>query len=302
MDTEYIKPPFLKPGDKVSIVSPSGVVEREPVLHAVRLIESWGLTVVVGRHAFASCGIFAGTDRQRLADLQDALDDMSVRAVFCSRGGYGLSRIISSIDFSGFLANPKWLAGFSDVTVLHQWVGNIYGIASVHGEMPVNFANPLISERSVESLRQILFGEEPGYKWEGGVVNAASATGLITGGNLSLLYSLAGTIARPYTRGRILFIEDNGEYYHSLDRMLSSLKVAGLLDGLSALLAGSFTNMQEDRIAYGSTAEEIITGIAGPYGYPLYFNFPAGHGNDNMAFMPGKRMTLSREGDYSILS
>ncbi|MDX9928490.1 MAG: LD-carboxypeptidase [Bacteroidales bacterium] len=293
MIEETVMPPFLKRGDKVAVVSPSGVAEPEPVMKAMGIIEGWGLKAVGGRHLLARNGIFAGTDEERLEDLQQALDDSEVRALFCSRGGYGLSRVIDRIDFTGFLASPKWIVGFSDVTLLHLWVNTLFGIATVHGEMPAYFSDPEKSERTLSSLRNLLFGWGQEYRWNARVCNPSTATGVITGGNLSLLYSLAGTIGRPATEGRILFIEDTGEYHYSLDRMLSSLRISGMLDNLSALLAGSFTGMQDGKIPYGKEFGEIITDIAGRFGYPVYLDFPAGHDSDNMSLWLGRRASLT---------
>lgn len=301
MKEKPVIPPALKKGDKVAVISPSGVVSEEAVLAAVKVIESWGLRVTLGKSVFASDSIFAGTDDERLFDLQDALDDSSVKAIICARGGYGLSRIISRVDFSKFEASPKWIVGFSDITVLHLWVTSLYGVATIHGEMPLNYTNPERTPRTVESVRQMLFGHAEPCIWNGNAVNPAPARGIITGGNLSLLFSLAGTVARPETAGRILFIEDIGEYYYHLDRMLTSLKLAGMLDNLAALVVGSFNDMQEGRVAYGKSAEEIITVIAGGLGYPVFFGFPAGHTSDNLAICIGREAVIASEPEgYSM--
>jgi muramoyltetrapeptide carboxypeptidase len=301
MREKPVIPPFLREGDKVAIVSPSGVAGREVTERGIKVIEGWGLQVVAGRNLFASNAIFAGTDEQRLHDLQEALDDNTVKAIISARGGYGMSRIIDKIDFSAFTASPKWIVGFSDITVLHLWVNTLFGIATIHGEMPLNYSNPNRTLRSAGSVREMLFGTTVPCCWKGNAVNQADAAGIITGGNLSLLYSLAGTVARPETAGRILFIEDIGEYYYHLDRMLVSLKLAGMLDNLSALLVGSFDDMKEPKAEYGKTTEEIITEIAGGAGYPIFFGFPAGHCDDNVAIRMGSKAEIKvTDGGYRL--
>jgi muramoyltetrapeptide carboxypeptidase len=293
MKEKPVLPPFLRRGDKVAIVSPSGVVRQEAVLSAIKVIEAWGLKVVTGRHIFASDTIFAGTDDQRLADLQEALDDSSVKAIIFSRGGYGFSRIIDRIDFSTFSVSPKWLVGYSDITVLHLWVNSLFGFATIHGEMPLNYANPTRAPRTIESVRQMLFGEPEPLDWKGTAVNAKTVSGILTGGNLSLIYAMAATVARPEPSGRILFIEDIGEYYYHLDRMMVALKLSGMLSNLTALLVGSFDDMKEPDGAYGKTTEEIITDIAGGLGFPIFFGFPAGHTPDNVALRMGSEAEIS---------
>jgi muramoyltetrapeptide carboxypeptidase len=293
MKEKPVIPPFLRRGDKVAIVSPSGVVSREAVQSAISVIEAWGLKVVTGRHVFASDTIFAGTDEQRLTDLQEALDDSSVKAIIFSRGGYGFSRIIDRIDFSSFSESPKWLVGYSDITVLHLWINNLFGFATIHGEMALNYANPTRTPRTIESVRQMLFGEPEPLGWRGQAVDAKTVSGVLTGGNLSLIYAMAATVARPEPAGRILFIEDIGEYYYHLDRMMVALKLAGMLTNLSALLVGSFDDMKEPQAVYGKTTEEIITGIAGGMGFPIFFGFPSGHTADNVALRMGSEAEIS---------
>ncbi|MBE0674660.1 MAG: LD-carboxypeptidase, partial [Bacteroidales bacterium] len=302
MKNDSIIPPILRKGDKVAVISPSGMAEPEAVQRGIAVIEGWGLRVATGASALASDGQFAGTDALRLADIQLALDDPEVKAVFCSRGGYGLSRIIDRIDFSSFAASPKWIVGFSDVTVLHTWIASLFGIATIHGEMPVNYGNPQKTDRTLTTVRELLFGGSLTYEWEGAVTNPARAQGILTGGNLSLLYSLAGTVARPDTEGNILFIEDTGEQYYSVDRMLTSLKLAGMLSNLAGLLVGDFSNMQDGRIPYGKSVTEIVNDIAGGFGYPVWYGFPTGHCNDNMALALGCRVSIVAAGSGTVMS
>ncbi len=295
MDALSIIPPYLKKGDRVAVVSPSYVVDRAAVMNAVKIIESWGLQVTMGASCLAAEGPFAGTDSQRIIDLQLALDDSTVKAVMCTRGGYGMSRIIDKIDFTAFVASPKWIVGYSDITVLNMWVGTLFGVASIHGEMLLNYNNPARTARTITTVRDLLFGKAPEYKWDGVTVNTNTAKGILTGGNLAMLYSLAGTIARPETEGKILFIEDIGEYYYAVDRMLQSLRLAGMLNNLAGLLVGDFGDMQDQKIPFGKSVEEIVSEVAGSFGYPIFFGFPSGHSDDNPAIYLGREAAITAD-------
>jgi len=256
-----------------------------------------GLKVHAGSHLLAKHGPFAGTDEERLRDLQEATSDKKVKTVFCSRGGYGLSRIIDKVDFTSLKRYPKWYVGFSDITVLQIWLSEICGIASIHGEMPLNYANPEKTPESFETLRKALFGESLSYSWQGYAERTKEARGEVTGGNLSLLYSLMGTGAQPRTKGKILFIEDIGEYYYHIDRMLNSLRLAGLLEGLSALLVGGFTDLLDGKVPWGKSIGETISGIVSDFDYPVFYGFPAGHIPDNRAFYIGKKASITSDGN-----
>lgn len=281
-------PPPIKPGDKIRIVSPAGKVAEKYVLPAVEWLTRQGYKVELGKHVFDTHFQFAGTDAERLEDLQTALDDPETAAIICSRGGYGTVRIIDKLDFSRFRKKPKWLAGFSDITILHAAINKL-GIATIHGAMPRFFFDDNgQSNENLDSLMQLLKGNPVDYKIETQPENrTGSCTAGIVGGNLSIMVSLLGTKYEIDTRGKILFIEDIDEYLYHTDRMMHQLKLAGKLDKLAGLVVGDFTDVKDNESPFGKTVHEIIAEAVVDYNYPICYGFPAGHDKKNLALAFG---------------
>lgn len=287
-----ILPPYLKSGDKAGIVSTAKRVTEQDIEHGLTIIKSWGLEPVLGRHAFNENFFLAGTDDERAEDLQQMLDDPEIKVILFTRGGYGTLRIIDSLDFTAFIQNPKWIAGFSDITVLHSHI-NALGIATIHSIMLAGMAS--CNKNAVESLRKALFGESLEYIIPNEIDNKNipdRLTGEIVGGNLSILYSLIGSGSDCDTDGKILFIEDIDEYLYHFDRMFLSLKRAGKLAKLKGLITGNMTDIKESTIPFGPSVREMVAMQTKEYKYPIYFGFPAGHSNNNNAIIFGKEIQI----------
>ncbi|MDD5508603.1 MAG: LD-carboxypeptidase [Bacteroidales bacterium] len=287
-------PAYLKNGDRVAIVAPARKITAEETEPAIQKLEEWGLAVVTGDHLYDSSNQFAGDDRVRAADLQNMLDDEGIRAIFCARGGYGLIRIIDRLDFSHFVRKPKWIVGYSDITVLHSHIHSHFGIETLHAVMPIHFGDPDSSADTLLSLKKALFGENLTYRLPASPLSRiGTARGTLVGGNLSLLYGLTGTPSDLATDGKILFLEDLDEYLYHMDRMMLNLKRGGKLARLAGLIVGGMTAMKDNQVPFGKTAEEIITEVVGEYDYPVCFHFPAGHVPDNRALILGREALLS---------
>jgi muramoyltetrapeptide carboxypeptidase len=284
-------PPYLKKGDKIAITCPAKKLPH-PMTDAIELLQSWGLEVVLGDTLNASYHQFAGDDDLRAKDLQRFIDDESIKAIIAARGGYGTVRMIDKVNFSHFAQNPKWLIGFSDITVLHTHLFANYQVQTIHGQMPVNI--PDASSRSLETLRKALFGEELSYEVTAHTQNRpGDASGILIGGNLSLLVAVSGSVSDPDYSGKILFIEDVGEYLYSIDRMLRCLDRAGKLKNLAGLIVGGFTDAKDNGIPFGQTVPDIIMDIVKDYNYPVCFDFPAGHIPDNCSLIFGRKVNLA---------
>ena len=290
----YKTPSYLQPGDTVAITCPAKKLPRN-IEDAVKLLESWGLNVILGETVHASWNQFAGDDELRSTDFQRFLDDPSVKAIFAARGGYGTIRIIDRLDFSEFSNNPKWIIGFSDITVLHSHILSLYKTESIHGQMPLTIREG--SEISLETLRKALFNEDVNYAYTSKANNkSGEAEGILIGGNLSLLVMMAGSVSEQEFSDKILFLEDVGEYLYSIDRMMWNLKRAGKLNNLRGLIIGGFTELKDNDIPFGQTAEQIIMGHVKEFGFPVCFNFPAGHIPDNRALIFGRMSRLKVDG------
>jgi len=293
-----ITPPYITRGDRAAIVAPAGKIDKDVVDFAIKKLESWGLNVVLGEHIFNQHFQYAGNDEERLSDFQKALDDVNIKAILCARGGYGLIRIVDKLDFTSLQKNPKWIIGFSDITILHSFVHSNFGIETLHATMAAGLKDDI----SAEMLRKSLFGESLSYERETHPLSKPGDTkGILVGGNLAILCSLIGSVSDIDTEGKILLIEDVGEYLFRLDRMMWTLKRSGKLDKLAGLIVGDFNDMKDNDSPFGKSAYEIISEAVDAYNYPVCFGFPAGHQKDNRALILGREVNLSI-GDKTTLN
>ncbi|MCF6342166.1 MAG: LD-carboxypeptidase [Bacteroidales bacterium] len=285
------RPPLLTKGDKIGIAAPARKIQRIELEASLKIVEDRGYEVVLNDSLFAAENQFAGSDRERANYLQGMLDDESVKAIFFARGGYGSVRIIDRLDFTKFEKNPKWLVGYSDATVFLCHINRNCGVQTLHASMPVNFLEN--TPAALDSLFSVLADKPPKYVIEPHPLNkSGQAKGVLTGGNLSVLYSLLGSISFPETEGKILFLEDLDEYLYHIDRMMQGLKRAGKLDRLAALVVGGMTELNDNTIPFGKTAEEIILETVKEFDYPVFFGFPAGHLADNRALTMGGELSI----------
>jgi muramoyltetrapeptide carboxypeptidase len=285
------QPAHLKKGDKIAIVSPAKKLPGD-INSAIAILEQWGLEVVLGENVYAGHDQFAGSDAQRTRDLQTFLDDPDISAIIASRGGYGTIRIIDELDFRKFKAHPKWMIGFSDITILLSHLLAELNTQSIHGQMPKTFDDA--SPESLESLRKALFGEVLSYEYNSEFRNrAGEATGVLIGGNLTLLVNTEGSPSAIDYTDKILFLEDVGEQEYAIDRMMRMLKRSGKLSRLKGLIIGAFTGIKTEDVPFGSSPEQLIMEIVEEYDYPVCFNFPVGHIDDNRALVIGKTAKLT---------
>jgi muramoyltetrapeptide carboxypeptidase len=293
-------PPSLQKGDSIAILATARKNIDDNLKPTIDLLHSWGLEVVIGKSIGLDNNQLAGTDAQRAEDFQEQLDNPNIKAIWCVRGGYGTVRMIDLLDFTKFKQNPKWIVGFSDVTVIHSYLNKI-NIASIHGLMPITVEKA--SPESIESLRKALFGETLEYEIPFEAANRlGTAKGEIVGGNLSILYSLMGSNAQIDCKGKILFIEDLDEYLYHIDRMMMALKRCGCFENLKGLVVGSMTKMKDNDIPWGKNANQIIEDVTKEYLFPILYNFPAGHIQDNNPLIFGKQVSLELNATTSKLT
>ncbi len=291
----------METGSKVAVVAPSGYVDINNIQNAIGVLNSWGLNTIEGDSLYKRNGIFAGTDSERLADLQTAIDDKDIKAIVCARGGYGLSRIIDRLDLKALQEFPKWICGFSDITILHYYVMKELAMPVIHSPMLLSFARRADSE-SIDSLREILFEGRSAFQWDSDNLQNGETKSVLAGGNLSLLYSLLGVGLSDYLAGKILFIEDTGEHLYRLDRMLMSLRLAGVFKRISGLIVGGISDISENDNNFGAGIREIVLNALGRDDIPVAFDFPAGHIADNRAFYLGREYFFRVDTLNAVLS
>lgn len=284
------QPAYLKKGDQIAIVCPAKKLPK-PIDKAIAMLQDWGLEVVLGETVNASYHQFAGTDVLRRNDLQQYLDDPNIKAIIAGRGGYGTLRIIDDLDFTAFLQEPKWLVGFSDITVLLSHTLAQLQTQSIHAQMPYTFEDS--TPAALESLKNALFGEPVAYHYASSFEGRnGHAEGQLIGGNLTLLLAVEGSVSEMDYTDKILFIEDVGEHEYAIDRMLRVLKRKGKLAQLKGLIVGAFNEVGEESIPFGQNPQEVIWELVKEYDYPVCFDFPTGHIDDNRAMVLGKNVSL----------
>jgi muramoyltetrapeptide carboxypeptidase len=303
-------PPYLQEGDTIAIVAPAGILKNreDTIQKAKELAENWGLIVVLGSNLFNQNNHFSGTDNERVQDFQEALDNKNIKAIWSARGGYGSVRILDKLNFTEFIAHPKWIIGYSDITAFHNHIHNL-GIETMHGMMATSLEE--IPEEILEtkaSFKKALFGEELKYSIpssednRNAILNSGETLkGQLIGGNLSILTSMLGSNSQLSTEGKILFIEEIGEYKYSIDRMLQSLKRAGYFTKVKAVIVGNMSSIKKNSTQWGSTIEQLILGVI-PENIPVLFDFPAGHEADNRALIFGRNVALEVDMEnYSLV-
>ncbi|MEO8769547.1 MAG: LD-carboxypeptidase [Ferruginibacter sp.] len=296
-------PPYLKPGNVIGITCPAGFMAAEKASVCIQTLQEWGFGVMIGKTLVSnSTNYFSGTDEERTDELQAMLDDKNIEAILFGRGGYGVGRIIDKLNFKKFARNPKWLIGYSDITVLHSHLLNKYNIASMHAPMAGAFNDIENSKEFIEALHKAMTGKKASYTCAPHAFNRkGDVSGVLMGGNLSLLTNLVGTPSDFDTKNKILFLEDVGEYLYKIDRMLYQLKRSGKFNKLAGLVIGGFTEMKDTERPFGKTMDELIHEIVKDFDFPVCFNFPVSHTKENVALKVGGSYQLKITGKKTIL-
>ena len=294
LKTQLIQPESLKSGDTISILAPSGVLNNfdNKITKAINIFKSWGLNVVLGNHIYDKNGHFAGTDKNREKDFQKALDNKNIKAIWCARGGYGAVRIIDKLNFDNYLKNPKWIIGFSDITVIHNKL-NFLNSESIHAMMITGFEDIGQNNDSLSKLKNVLFGDSLSYSIASNKNNkTGKSEGIIVGGNLTLIQSTIGSKTELKMKDKILFIEEIGEYAYHIDRMLYSLKRAGYFENCKGLIVGQISDVKKNTTDFGRSINELILDVLDEYNFPILFDFPAGHEKTNFPIILGRKVIL----------
>lgn len=301
---KLIQPPYLKAGDTVAILAPSGILKEKEgeVQKAIELLKSWDLVAIVGDHVFNQANHFAGTDDERCEDFQKAMDDPKISAIWCARGGYGAVRILDKLNFTKFKQHPKWLIGYSDITALHNQFHN-EGFETIHAMMCTSLSDEMPEiEETIETFKKTIFGNQLTYTLEGTDYNrVGQVTAPLVGGNLTMLHTMLGSKTSIDTSGAILFIEEIGEYKYHIDRMLQSLKRAGYFDNCKGVIVGDMSKLRVNTTLWGTSIEQLVLDALSDYDFPIAFNMHAGHEKDNRAMILGRTVELNVGKDQSTL-
>jgi muramoyltetrapeptide carboxypeptidase len=288
-----IAPLPLKPGNKIGLIAPSRKVTSQHIEGSIGLLKEWGYQVVLSKNLYKTDHQFAGTDIERAGDFMEMIANPEIKAILAVRGGYGTIRILEYLDATLIRKNPKWIIGYSDITALHSYFHQVIECETIHATMPVNFSQVASMTPSWQKLKEVLNGDSIGYEVPGHELNRpGKTTGMLVGGNLSVLFSLRGTYCDIDTDGKILFLEDLDEYLYHIDRMMMNLKTGGKLKNLKGLIVGGMTDMKDNSVPFGKDSYEIIADAVKDYDYPVLFNFPAGHNEPNVPLMFGRNTEL----------
>ncbi len=293
---------FLKPGDKIGLIAPARSISEEKIILAEKILESWELIPVRGKYLLGKKNQFSGNIENRLFDIQYMFNNPDIKAVLCAGGGYGAIQLVEKIEFQKFLQQPKWLIGFSDITILHSAVHRKTGFASIHGTMPVKFDNSIESAKSIKTLQEAIFGKLKEYAFKPHQQNiTGKCEGKLIGGNLSILSCLIGTSVEFDYTNKILFIEEVDEYLYHIDRMMYSMHLSGNLRKIKGLLVGNFSDLHDNKIPFGRDEKQIILDAVKDYNIPVAFDFPAGHESMNKALYLNKEAKLTIEKERCTL-